>query len=134
MPSPSQLKKRLTQTTWHHSMPTAARERIKGSADTKGALARNPYPTSNFQIIYANDVTVEKVDDDLAAIEPGTPCVSKWNTLWSRVLRVYIATAQPSNQLQRIANMVMKFFVPMWFQIKRHSYMTDGLHNTFVCL
>ena len=28
MPSPSQLKKRLTQTTWHHSMPTAARERI----------------------------------------------------------------------------------------------------------
>ena len=33
MPSPSQIKKRLTQTTWHHSIPTAARERIKGSAD-----------------------------------------------------------------------------------------------------
>ena len=77
---------------------------------------------------------VEKVDDDLAAIAPGTPCVSRWNTLWSRVLRVYISTAQPSNQLQRIANMVIKFFVPMWFQIKRHSYMTDDLHNTFVCL
>ena len=59
MPSPSQLKKRLTKTTWHHSMPTAARERIKGSADTKGALARNPYPTYNFQIIYANDVTID---------------------------------------------------------------------------
>ena len=33
MPSPSQLKKRLTKTTWHHSMPIAARERIKGSAE-----------------------------------------------------------------------------------------------------
>ena len=65
---------------------------------------------------------VGKVDDDLAAI------------LWSRVLRVYVATAQPSNQLQRIANMVVKFSVPMWFEIIRHLYMTDGLHNTFVRL
>ena len=77
---------------------------------------------------------VEKVDDNLAAIEPGPPCVSRWNTLWSRELRVYVATAQPSNQLQRIADMVAKFSVPMWFQIKRHSYMTDGPHHTFVCL
>ena len=77
---------------------------------------------------------VRKVDDDLAAIKPDPPCVSRWNTLWSRVLRVYVATAQPSNQLQRIANMVVKFFVPMWFQIKRYLYMTDGPHNTFVCL
>ena len=30
--------------------------------------------------------------------------------------------------------MVVKFSVPMWFQIKRHSYMADGLHNTFVWL
>ena len=30
--------------------------------------------------------------------------------------------------------MVVKFSVPMWFQIKRHSYMTDSPHNTFVCL
>ena len=60
--------------------------------------------------------------------------VFRWNTLWSRVLKVYVATAQQSNQLQRIANMVVKFSVPMWFQIKRHSYMTDGLHNTFVNL
>ena len=28
---------------------------------------------------------------------------------------------------------LVKFSLPMWFQIKRHSYMTDGPHNTFVC-
>ena len=77
---------------------------------------------------------VGKVNDDLAAIEPGPPCVSRWNTLWSKVLRVYVATDKPSNQLQRIANIVVKFFVPMWIQIKRHSYMTDGPYNTFLCL
>ena len=36
---------------------------------------------------------VGKVDDNLAAIERGPPCVSRWITLWSRVLRVYVATA-----------------------------------------
>ena len=79
-------------------------------------------------------IVVGKVDDNLAALEPDPPCVSRWNTLWSRVLRVHLATAQLCNQLQRIANMVVKFSVPMWFQIKRHSYMTNGPHNTFVCL
>ena len=74
------------------------------------------------------------MDDDLAAIETGPPCVSRWNTLCSRVLKVYFATAQPGNQLQRIANMVVKFSAPMWFQIKRHWHMTDGPHNTFVSL
>ena len=56
---------------------------------------------------------VGKVDDNLAAIECGPPCVSRRNTLWSRVLKVYVATAQPSNQLQRIPYMVVKFSVPM---------------------
>ena len=54
-----------------------------------------------------------EVDDDLAAIEPGPPYKSRWNTIWNRVLRVYVATAQPSNQLQGIANMLVKFSVPM---------------------
>ena len=40
MPSYSQLKKRLTQTTWHHSMPTAARERVKGSADYSAPIQK----------------------------------------------------------------------------------------------
>ena len=77
---------------------------------------------------------VGKVDNDLSAIKPGPLCASRWNTLWSRVSRAYVATAQTSNQLQRIANMVVKFSVPMWFQIKKYSCMTDGPNNTFVCL
>ena len=77
---------------------------------------------------------VGKVDNDFAAIEPGPLCVSWWNTLWSRVSKAYVATAQPSSQLQRIANMVVKFSVPMWFQIKKYSCMTGDPKNTFVCL
>ena len=74
------------------------------------------------------------MENDLAAIEPGPPCVSRWKTLWSRVLKIYVATAQPSYQLERIASMLVKFTEPMWFQIKKHPSMVDGQHNTFVSL
>ena len=79
-------------------------------------------------------VIVGKIKNDLAAIEPGPPSVSRWNTLWSRVLKIYVATAQPSYQLERIATMLVKFTEPMWFQIKRHPYKVDGQHKTFVTL
>lgn len=55
------------------------------------------------------------VDDDLAAIEPGPPCVSRWNTLWSRILRLYVATPRPSYELKRIVIVIIKFSAPMWF-------------------
>ena len=63
------------------------------------------------------------MEDDLAAIEPGLLCVSRWNTLWSKILRIYVATAQPSYQLEKIATMLVKFSEPMWFQIKRYPCM-----------
>ena len=71
------------------------------------------------------------VTDDLAAIEPGPPCVSRWNTLWSRILRLYIATLRPSHQLKRIVNMIIKFSAPMWFIIKCNPLATQGSLNTF---
>ena len=74
------------------------------------------------------------MDDNLAAIKPGPPCVSRWNTLWIRVLRIYVAIAQSSYQLEKIVTMLVKFSVSMWFQIKRHLYMVDSPHNTFVSL
>ena len=66
MPSPSQLKKRLTQTTWHHFMANSrARTQLKGSADysapilkTRRLETRTKHPNS--RIIYADDVTVCK--------------------------------------------------------------------------
>ena len=74
------------------------------------------------------------VDDDLAAIEPGPPCVSRWNTLWSRICRLYAGTQKPSSQLKRVVNMIVKFSAPMWFYIKIHPLIIDGPLNTFRCL
>jgi hypothetical protein len=74
------------------------------------------------------------VDDNLAAIEPGPPCISRWLTLWGRILRIYVATPRPNKELKRMVNMIVKFSVPMWFHIKRHPYAAAGPHNTFMGL
>ena len=72
-----------------------------------------------------------RVEDDLAAIEPGPPCVSRWNTLWSRICRVYVGSTRPTHELKRIVIMIIKFSSPMWFIIKCNPGVTQGPKNTF---
>ena len=74
------------------------------------------------------------VDDDLAAIEPGPACVSRWNTLWSRICRLYVATHRPSRQLTRLTTIIVRFSAPMWFHIKYHQFAHEGAKNVFKCL
>ena len=71
------------------------------------------------------------VSDELAAIEPGPPCVSRWNTLWSRLCRLYTGTPNPSYQLRRIIHIIIKFSAPMWFIIKCNPLATQGSVNTY---
>ena len=74
------------------------------------------------------------VEDDLAAIEPGPPCVSRWNTLWSRSCRVYAGTVSPTYELNRIVTVIVKLSAPMWFHIKCNPKATQGPLNTFKSL
>jgi hypothetical protein len=82
-----------------------------------------------YRICFA--IITRRVEDDLAVIEPGPPCVSCWNTLWSRVCRVYVGSTRPSHELKRIVNMIIKFSNLMWFIIKFYPGLTQGPKNTF---
>jgi hypothetical protein len=55
------------------------------------------------------------VEANLAAIEPGPPCVYHREKLWSRICRVYFATTIPSPELKKIINMIIMFSIPMLF-------------------
>ena len=70
---------------------------------------------------------------DLASIEPGPLCQSRWNTMWFRCDGLYVSTKQPSHQLKRIVNMIIKFSAPMRFTIKCNLFI-HGLKNTFMAL
>ena len=75
-----------------------------------------------------------EVPDDLAAIEPGPPCTSRWNTLWERICRLYVSTEKPSKELKRLTNIIVKLSGPMWFTIKCNPKFIDGPRNTYKTL
>ena len=81
-------------------------------------------------------VTIGKVNDNLALIELDHACVPGWNTSRSKqgLLKMDVATTQPTYQLQVVSYMMVKFSTLLWFQIKRHSYLIDGAHYTLMRL
>lgn len=57
----------------------------------------------------------------LANIKPGPVGHSRWITRASRLLRVYIATENPSENLRVLARYIIKVYVPMYFNIKYYN-------------
>lgn len=44
-------------------------------------------------------------------------------------MRLYISSSEPSNQLQTLAEFVMRLYAPMWFTVQLNLYCTDGSRN-----
>jgi len=63
---------------------------------------------------------------DLAFQKPGPVCHSRWLTTANRILRLYIATECPSENLTTLATFIMKVYAPVWFHIKTKSACTEG--------
>lgn len=59
--------------------------------------------------------------EDLANIRPGKIFHARWLTRASRILRLYVSTNKPSNNLRTLATYVIKVYVPMWFNIKYYE-------------
>lgn len=58
-------------------------------------------------------------------------CVSKWNTLWSRILRLYVAKSRPSYELKWIIITIIMSSAPMCFYVKMNRNLTYGARNVF---
>ena len=69
------------------------------------------------------------VDDDLALMECGPLCHSRWLTLGCRLCRYYISLQKPTKELRIIVEFCILVYFPMWFQIKYHHRFTDGANN-----
>ena len=61
---------------------------------------------------------------DTALLEPGPVFHSRWLTLWSRILRLYMCTTKPSYKLKRLVSVIIVFSAPMWFHIKCSPHIT----------
>ena len=60
---------------------------------------------------------------------PGALNHSRWLTLANRILRTYMSTESPSNNLEILSNYVAKVYGPVWFSIKQKpSIMNASSH------
>ena len=86
-----------------------------------------------FDLCTAISVGVCQVD--LSLRNPGLINHSRWLTTANRILRLYVATRSPSDELQTLVVFILTVYAPMWFEIKNSPSCKDGarhVHSTIV--
>lgn len=68
---------------------------------------------------------------DLALRSPGKLAHFRWLTLANRVLRLYVSTTSPDDNLIILATYVMKVYTPVWFAIKTKPSCIDGSRHFY---
>ena len=71
-------------------------------------------------------VSSGECDDSVAMRSPGKIAHSRWLTTANRIMRLFVATSDPSDNLIRITTYIMKVYVPMWYDIKRNHSIENG--------
>lgn len=68
---------------------------------------------------------------ELANRQPGKMVHSRCLTTANRILRFYVSSPNPSENLQFLVKYVVKVYAPIWFLIKQHSSFKDGSKHIF---
>ena len=68
---------------------------------------------------------------NLAQRNPGKMVHSRWLTTANRILRLYVSSENPTQNLITLAVFVMKVYAPMWFSIKMHSSCVNGAKHLY---
>ena len=78
-----------------------------------------------------NAVKEGVLDESLSSSDPGNLSHARWLTSANRFLRLYVATPNPSENLTKIINYIMKCYVPTWFSIKAEESIFKGSKHLF---
>ncbi|KAH9628577.1 hypothetical protein HF086_010311 [Spodoptera exigua] len=70
-----------------------------------------------------------KYSPDLSNRSPGKMSHARWLTKANRILRLYVATEIPTNELKQLAVFVVKVYSPIWFEIKLNPTCKDGARH-----
>lgn len=84
--------------------------------------------STDVQYLYnmANAISNGICPVDLANKKAGPISHSRWLTKASRLLRLYVTTNKPSNNLKILVIYIIKVYVPMYFNIKYYSSVVYG--------
>lgn len=68
---------------------------------------------------------------ELSLKPPGTLNHSRWLTCANRILRLYVSTSEPSDELITIVNYLLNVYVPQWFSIRKNKSIKHGSRHFF---
>ncbi|CAH1106694.1 unnamed protein product [Psylliodes chrysocephalus] len=71
------------------------------------------------------------VPPNLSKRDPEKMVHARWLTTANRILRLYVASEQPLNELKTITEFILKVYAPVWFDIKVRSSCTGGSRHLF---
>lgn len=74
-------------------------------------------------------ISTGQCSPDLALHKPGPIVHSRWLTTANRLLRLYVATEDPSKILKTLVMYVIKVYAPVWFNIKTKPLCSDGARH-----
>lgn len=74
----------------------------------------------------AHAISNGAVSQHLANLKPGPISHSRWLTKANRLLCLYVATDNPSDNLKILATYIIKVYAPMYFNIKYNSSVVCG--------
>lgn len=81
---------------------------------------------SRYLMLMANAISNGVVPADLSHIKPGPIAHSRWLTKANRLLRLYVTTNNPTENLKILANYIIKVYTPMHFNVKYYSSAAYG--------
>ena len=71
------------------------------------------------------------IENSIANRKSGPIVHSRWLTTAIRILRLYVSTENPSDNLKILSEYEMKVYASCWFDIKRKSSVLTGSHHFF---
>ncbi|CAH0547286.1 unnamed protein product [Brassicogethes aeneus] len=80
-----------------------------------------------YKIVLA--VTSGECSQHLSNLQPGPISHSRWLTTASRILRLYISSKKPTENLITLATYIVKVYAPVWFAIKTKPRCWDGARH-----
>lgn len=73
-----------------------------------------------------NSISKGYCEIDLSHRSPGCMNHARWLTTANRILRLYVSTADPWQELKDIVRFILTSYAPSWFNIKRNPSCTKG--------
>ncbi|XP_050527619.1 uncharacterized protein LOC126897791 [Daktulosphaira vitifoliae] len=108
-----------------HKLPVVKFVRIEGNLPfLKNEVDLSSDQKYLFEI--CQSISSGKCSIDLSRRNPGKLAHSRWLTTANRILRLYISTSSPTENLKILTEFILKVYGPMWFHIKINPFCISG--------